>query len=233
MENFKILICEDDKNIADSIGIYLKNEGFDIVFAYDGIEALEIFEREKIDLVLMDLMLPRLSGEEAIKKLRNISYVPIIILSAKSEDYDKIIGLNIGADDYVTKPFNPLELIARVRSNLRRYYAYDNLKDKEIIEIGDVKLNTMEKTCYVGDKLINLTSLEYKILKFLMENSNTVFSIEQIYEHVWNEPAFDAKTVTVHIRRIREKIEVDPKKPIYLQVAWGLGYKFVDSKRRK
>ena len=181
----------------------------------------------------MDLMMPRLSGEEAIKKLRDISFVPIIILSAKSEDYDKVIGLNIGADDYITKPFNPLELIARVGSNLRRYHSYDNLASSEIIQIGNIKLNTLEKTCSVDDKIINLTSLEYKILEFLMKNPNKVFSIESIYEHVWNEPAIEAKTVTVHIRRIREKIEVDPKRPMYIQVAWGLGYKFVDNKRRK
>ena len=159
--------------------------------------------------------------------------MPIIILSAKSEDYDKVIGLNIGADDYITKPFNPLELIARVGSNLRRYHSYDNLASSEIIQIGNIKLNTFEKTCSVDDKIINLTSLEYKILEFLMKNPNKVFSIESIYEHVWNEPAIEAKTVTVHIRRIREKIEVDPKRPMYIQVAWGLGYKFVDNKRRK
>lgn len=232
MRNFKILVCEDDKSIANSIGIYLKNEGFSVIYAYDGYQAIEVFKNEKADLIIMDLMMPNLSGEDAIKKLRDISYVPIIILSAKSEDYDKVMGLNIGADDYITKPFNPLELIARVRSNLRRYYAYDNLQNTEIIQIGNIRLNTMEKNCYVDEKLVSLTSLEYKILEFLMKNPNKVFSIESIYEHVWNEPAIEAKTVTVHIRRIREKIEVDPRRPIYLQVVWGLGYKFVDVKRR-
>lgn len=233
MKDFKILVCEDDKNIANSIGLYLENEGFSVIYAYDGLEAIEVFKKQGADLIIMDLMMPRLSGEEAIKKLRDISYVPIIILSAKSEDYDKVIGLNIGADDYITKPFNPLELIARVGSNLRRYHSYDNLASSEIIQIGNIKLNTLEKTCSVDDKIINLTSLEYKILEFLMKNPNKVFSIESIYEHVWNEPAIEAKTVTVHIRRIREKIEVDPKRPMYIQVAWGLGYKFVDNKRRK
>ena len=232
MRNFKILVCEDDKSIANSIGIYLKNEGFSVIYAYDGYQAIEVFKNEKADLIIMDLMMPNLSGEDAIKKLREISYVPIIILSAKSEDYDKVMGLNIGADDYITKPFNPLELIARVRSNLRRYYAYDNLQNTEIIQIGNIRLNTMEKNCYVDENLVSLTSLEYKILEFLMKNPNKVFSIESIYEHVWNEPAIEAKTVTVHIRRIREKIEVDPRRPIYLQVVWGLGYKFVDVKRR-
>lgn len=232
MKEYTILVAEDDKAISNSIGIYLKNEGYHPIFSYDGEETIETFNNHAVDLVIMDLMMPKLSGEEAILKLRSISYVPIIILSAKSEDYDKVMGLNIGADDYITKPFNPLELIARVKSNLRRSYGYGKSECSDIIEIGSIRLNTLEKTVYVNDEKVNLTSIEYKILELLMSHPNVVYSIDEIYEKVWNEPAFEAKTVTVHIRRIREKIEVDPKKPMYLKVAWGLGYKFVDYKRR-
>ena len=232
MDKYNILIAEDDKEIARSIGIYLKNENFEIFYAEDGLEALEIFKNEKIDLIIMDLMMPKLSGEEAIIKLREVSFVPIIILSAKSEDTDKIFGLNIGADDYVQKPFNPMELIARVKSNLRRFYAYDLKKDRNFIEIGSIKLDLSQKNAYVEDKQVALTSIEFKILELLMKNPNRVFSIEEIYESVWNEPAMEAKTVTVHIRRIREKIEVNPKKPMYLKVQWGLGYKFEDLRRK-
>lgn len=233
MEKYKILVAEDDKAIRDSIGIYLKNANYDVYFAEDGMECIEIFKKEKIDLVIMDLMMPKMTGEEAIIKLREDSFIPIIILSAKSEDYDKVIGLDIGADDYITKPFNPLELMARVNSNIRRYYKYKSQEEKEsIIEIGSVRLNSLDKSVSVEDEKINLTSIEYKILELMMRNPNRVFSVDEIYERVWNEPAMETKTVTVHIRRIREKIEVNPNKPIYLQVAWGLGYKFVDPKRR-
>lgn len=234
MNKFNILVAEDDKAIRDSIGIYLKNSSYDVLYASDGNEAIEKFRTNKIDLIIMDLMMPNMSGEEAILKLREISYVPIIILSAKSEDYDKVIGLNIGADDYITKPFNPLELMARVNSNIRRFYQYkeESSSQSKLIQIGEIKLNTYEKTVYVNDNKVELTSIEYKILELLMKNPNRVFSIEEIYEIVWNEPAIEAKTVTVHIRRIREKIEVDPKKPMYLKVAWGLGYKFVEPLRR-
>lgn len=211
MKTYSILIAEDDREIARSIGIYLKNENFNIFYAYDGLEALEIFKTEKIDLIIMDLMMPNLSGEEAIMKLREISVVPIIILSAKSEDTDKIFGLNIGADDYIQKPFNPMELIARVKSNLRRFYSYDLKSDKNYIEIGNIKLDLNEKVVYVDEKPVGLTSIEYKILELLMKNPNKIFSIESIYEKVWNEPAIEVKTVTVHIRRIREKIEINPK----------------------
>lgn len=222
-----ILVVEDDVAIADSIQIYLKNEGYNVLKAYDGIDGIKKFNDNEISLVIMDLMLPNLKGEDAILKLREESYVPIIILSAKSEDYDKVIGLNIGADDYITKPFNPLELIARVKSNLRRFYNYTNKAETGKIVVGDAVLSTEDKTITVNDKKIELTSIEYKILKLLMSNPGRIFSIEEIYERVWEEPAIEAKTVTVHIRRIREKIEVDPKHPRYLQVQWGLGYKFV------
>lgn len=233
MEKYTILVAEDDKAIRESIGIYLKNANYNVIYAKDGQNAVDEFKNNKIDLIIMDLMMPNMSGEEAILKLREHSYVPIIILSAKGEDYDKVIGLNIGADDYITKPFNPLELMARVNSNIRRFYQYqDEHKEEDIIQIGGIKLNTLEKNVYVEEEKISLTSIEYKILELLMKNPNRVFSIEEIYEIVWNEPAIEAKTVTVHIRRIREKIEIDPKKPMYLKVAWGLGYKFVDPKRR-
>ncbi|WBW50351.1 response regulator transcription factor [Peptoniphilus equinus] len=224
---YKILVAEDDKAIRDSIGIYLKNANYDVIYAKDGVEAVEAFQREGADLVIMDLMMPRLSGEEAILQLRAQSYVPIIILSAKGEEYDKVIGLNIGADDYITKPFNPLELMARVSSNIRRFYEYrDGQHKNKVIAHGDIQLDLFAKTVEVRGDIVHLTSIEFMILKLLMENPNRVFSVDEIYENVWNEPAIDVKTVTVHIRRIREKIELNPKHPIYLQVVWGLGYKF-------
>lgn len=229
MKKYTILVAEDDKAIRESIGIYLRNANYNIVYAVDGVDAVKQFENNDIDIVIMDLMMPKMSGEEAIMRLRENSYVPIIILSAKSEDYDKVTGLNIGADDYITKPFNPLELMARVNSNIRRFYKYNSMEEKsDSIEIGIIKLDLLEKTVYVNDEKVDLTSIEYKILELLMKNPNRVFSIDEIYETVWQEPAIEAKTVTVHIRRIREKIEVNPKKPMYLKVAWGLGYKFVD-----
>lgn len=230
MSEYKILVAEDDRAIRDSIGIYLKNAGYEIVLAEDGLEAIEKFNSEKIDLVVMDLMMPRMNGEEAILKLREKSFVPIIILSAKSEDYDKVMGLDIGADDYITKPFNPFELVARVKSNIRRYYSYKSNENKKdyIIEIGNIILNKREKNAEVDGKIINLTSIEYGILELLMSSPNRVFTSEEIYEYVWNEEALETKTVTVHIRRIREKIEINPNKPQYLQVVWGIGYKFRD-----
>lgn len=227
MKSYNILVCEDDKAIANSIEIFLKNQNYNIFKAYDGLEGLRIFNENKIDLVIMDLMMPNLSGEEAIIKLREKSYVPIIILSAKSEDMDKITGLNIGADDYITKPFNSMELIARVNSAIRRFYSYQVKEvNEDYIEIGGLKLNTLDKTAIVDGKTVHLTSIEYDILELLMKNPNRIFSIDEIYERIWNEPALDSKTVTVHIRRIREKIEIDPKNPMYIKVAWGLGYKF-------
>lgn len=233
MRKYKILVAEDDKAIRDSLGIYLRNSNFEVFNASDGLEAIEVFERENIDLVIMDLMMPKMDGNEAIIKIREKSYVPILILSAKSEDYDKVIGLDIGADDYITKPFNPLELIARVNSNIRRFYNYKpNQKSETSITVSGVTLDTLEKNIEVDGKIINLTSIEYGILELMMTHPNQVFTSDQIYEHVWNEEAIDSKTVTVHIRRIREKIEINPNKPQYLQVAWGVGYKFVDDNRR-
>jgi len=233
MRKFKVLVAEDDKAIRDSLGIYLRNSNYDVYYAEDGLEAIEIFKREEIDLVIMDLMMPRMNGNEAILKLRENTFVPIIILSAKSEDYDKVLGLDIGADDYITKPFNPLELMARVNSNIRRFYSYKpSSRQSSVIQIGGVKLNTLQKNLELEGKVINLTSLEYGILELMMKNPNRVFTSDEIYEHVWNEPALDSKTVTVHIRRIREKIEINPTKPMYIQVAWGLGYKFCDPSGR-
>lgn len=230
MSKYKVLVAEDDKAIRDSLGIYLNNGGYEVYYACDGLEAIDVFNKEAIDLVIMDLMMPNMNGNDAIIKLRDNTYVPIIILSAKSEDYDKVLGLDIGADDYVTKPFNPLELMARVNSNIRRFYSYKPRDTSSgIIQIGGVKLDTNQKNVEVEGAIINLTSIEYGILELLMKNPNRVFTSDEIYEYVWNEPAIDSKTVTVHIRRIREKIEINPNKPMYIQVAWGLGYKFAKS----
>lgn len=234
MRKYNILVCEDDQAIRESIGIYLKNGGYEVFNAKDGIECLEVFKKESIDLVIMDLMMPRMNGNEAIIKLREESYVPVIILSAKSEDYDKVVGLDIGADDYITKPFNPFELLARVNSNIRRFYSYKaEVPSEEYVQIGNLKLNVFQKNIEVEGKILSLTSIEYGILELLMKNPNRVFTSNEIYEHVWHEDAIDTKTVSVHIRRIREKIEINPNKPTYLQVAWGIGYKFVDPNRRK
>lgn len=226
---YNILVAEDEKEINDAIEIYLKNQNYNVLKAYNGEEALETFKKEEIHLVLMDVMMPKLDGIGAIMRIRENSNVPIIILSAKSEDMDKIWGLNIGADDYVTKPFNPLELLARVNSNLRRYTSYTTsavAQKEDTIKIGGIELNDNNKEVLVDGNPVKITPLEYKILHLLMSNANRVFSIEEIYERVWQEPAYSADTVTVHIRRIREKIEINPKEPKYLKVVWGIGYKF-------
>lgn len=233
MRKYRILVAEDDKAIRDLLGIYLRNANYDVYFAENGKDAIDIFKKEDIDLIIMDIMMPELDGNEAIKVIREYSYIPIIILSAKSEDYDKIFGLDIGADDYITKPFNPMELMARVHSNIRRYYSYKPIEDStNVIEIGTIRLNTLEKNVEVDGRKVDLTSIEYGILELLMSSPNRVFTSDEIYEYVWNEPAIDSKTVTVHIRRIREKIEINPNKPRHLQVAWGIGYKFVDNERK-
>ena len=225
---YNILVVDDEREITDAIEIYLKNQNHNVFKAYDGSEALEIFQREEIHLVLIDIMMPKVDGLSATLHIRKKSNVPIIILSAKSEDMDKILGLNIGADDYITKPFNPLELIARVNSNLRRYTNYSNasLQKENIIKIGEVELNHESKEVLVDGQSVKVTPIEYKILHLLMNSPNRVFSIEEIYEKVWQEPAYSPETVTVHIRRIREKIEINPKEPKYLKVVWGVGYKF-------
>ncbi|MEG2458046.1 MAG: response regulator transcription factor [Bacilli bacterium] len=222
-----ILVVDDDKEITEAIEIYLLNEGYNVFKAFDGIEALKIIRSEEIHLIIMDIMMPKLDGTRATIEIRKEKQIPIIMLSAKSEDSDKILGLNLGADDYITKPFNPLELIARVKSQLRRYTMFSSMAkvDLNIITVGGLQLNKAEKEVFVDGKQVKLTSLEIKILTLLMENLGRVFSIEEIYERVWKEVAYNVDTVTVHIRRIREKIEINPKEPKYLKVVWGIGYK--------
>ena len=211
-----ILVCDDDKEIVDAIEIYLLQEGYKVEKAYDGEQALEILHNKKIDLMVIDVMMPKLDGIRATFQVRKTSSIPIIILSAKTEDADKILGLNVGADDYVTKPFNPLELVARVKSQLRRY---TTLSSRLVIN-DDLKKVTVD-----GEE-VKLTPIEYNILLLLMKNKGKVYSISQIYEEIWNEEAIGAdNTVAVHIRHIREKIEINPKEPRYLKVVWGVGYK--------
>lgn len=223
-----ILVCDDDKEIVDAIEIYLKNEGYQIFKAYDGEEAIRILRKEDIQLLIMDIMMPKLDGIHATLRIREYSSIPIIILSAKSEDMDKILGLNVGADDYVTKPFNPLELVARVKSNLRRYTKLGslNIDDNAVFRIGGLLMNDDTKEVSVDGEPVKLTPIEYSILLLLVKNPGRVFSINQIYESIWNEEAIGAdNTVAVHIRHIREKIEINPRDPKYLKVVWGVGYK--------
>ena len=226
----KILVCDDDKEIVEAIEIYLGQEGHQILRAYDGEEALKILETEKdVELLIIDVMMPKLDGIRATLKVREANNIPIIILSAKSEDADKILGLNVGADDYVTKPFNPLELIARVKSQLRRYTQLGSTSGKEREEVyttDGLVINDDLKEVTVDGEQVRLTPIEYNILLFLVQNQGKVFSIDQIYENIWNEDAIGVdNTVAVHIRHIREKIEINPKEPRYLKVVWGVGYK--------
>ena len=219
---------DDDREIVDAIEIYLSQDGYKIYKAYDGEQAIQILDKEDIHLLIMDIMMPRLDGIRATLKIREYSSIPIIILSAKSEDTDKILGLNIGADDYICKPFNPLELVARVKSNLRRYTSLGSLtgENKAIYQVGGLILNDDTKQVTVDDEPVKMTPIEYNILLLLMKNQGRVFSINQIYESIWNEDAIGAdNTVAVHIRHIREKIEINPKEPRYLKVVWGVGYK--------
>lgn len=222
-----ILVCDDDREIVNAIEIYLRNEGYDVFKAYDGVEALTVVGEQEIHLILMDIMMPKMDGMRATMKIREEKNIPIIMLSAKSEDYDKITGLNIGADDYITKPFNPLELIARVKSQLRRYVNLGSMEKKSnLFQTGGLVIDDEQKTVEVDGKQIAVTPIEYGILKLLTEHAGRVFSMDQIYETVWNEPAYNPEnTVAVHIRRIREKIEINPKNPKYLKVVWGIGYK--------
>ena len=223
-----ILVCDDDKEIVDAIEIYLSQDGYKIYKAYDGEQAIQILDKEEIHLLIMDIMMPKLDGIRATLKIREYSSIPIIILSAKSEDTDKILGLNIGADDYICKPFNPLELVARVKSNLRRYTSLGSLtgENKAIYQVGGLVLNDDTKQVTVDDEPVKMTPIEYNILLLLMKNQGRVFSINQIYESIWNEDAIGAdNTVAVHFRHIREKIEINPKEPRYLKVVWGVGYK--------
>ncbi len=227
MEKFNILVCDDEKAIVDAIEIYLKQEGYNIIKAYNGLEALKAIEENEIHLILLDIMMPKMDGLNATIKIREKLNIPIIILSAKSEDTDKILGLNFGADDYITKPFNPLELVARVKSQMRRYTSLGSIAEKtSTIKIGGLELDKEAKEVRVEGEPVKLTATEYGILELLMENAGKVFSIDQIYEKVWNELSFAPEnTVSVHIRRIREKIEINPKEPRYLKVVWGIGYK--------
>ena len=229
-QNINIMVCDDDREIAGAIEIYLRNEGYNVFKAFDGVEALNTARRENLHLIIMDVMMPQMDGIQATMKLREEKNIPSIMLSAKSEDYDKITGLNVGADDYVTKPFNPLELIARVKSQLRRYVNLGSLSGSPaqsgVYRSGGLIVDDNEKRVTLDGEQVIVTPIEFGILKLLTENAGRVYSIEQIYEQVWNEPAYSPEnTVAVHIRRIREKIEIDPKNPRYLKVVWGIGYK--------
>lgn len=225
----KILVCDDDKDIVEAIDIYLTQEGYEVLKAYDGDEAIKVLKRNEVDLLIMDVMMPRLDGIRATLKIRENMSLQIIILSAKSEDADKILGLNIGADDYITKPFNPLELVARVKSQLRRYTQLGSTArsdNQSEFRTGGLVIRDDLKEVTVDGEKVKLTPIEYNILLLLVKNQGKVFSINQIYENIWNEEAIGAdNTVAVHIRHIREKIEINPKEPRYLKVVWGVGYK--------
>ncbi|TQS74242.1 response regulator transcription factor [Ornithinibacillus gellani] len=222
-----ILVCDDDKEIVDAIEIYLVNEGYTVFKAYNGMEAIEVIDHQQIHLIIMDIMMPKMDGKRATMRIREENNIPLIMLSAKSEDYDKILGLNLGADDYITKPFNPLELMARVKSQLRRYTTLGSMELRSnVFQTGGLMIEDDSKRVTVDGEDIHLTPVQYKILRLLTANAGRVFSIEEIYEKVWKEPAFNPEnTVTVHIRKIREKIEINPKEPTYLKVVWGVGYK--------
>lgn len=226
---YNILAVDDDREIVKAIEIYLTKEGYNILKAYDGEEALKVIKENDIHLVILDIMMPKKDGIETLEEIRKTKTIPVIMLSAKSEDYDKIEGLNTGADDYVTKPFNPLELIARVNSCIRRYVNFGNLnsqEQKKALKTGGLEIYDETKQVIADGKEIKLTATEYNILKFLLENKGKVYSISQIYENVWNEESYGAENIiAVHIRHIREKIEINPKEPKYLKVIWGIGYK--------
>ena len=233
---YNILVVDDDKEIVGAIDIYLKNEGYNILKAYNGEEALNVINKNEVHLIILDIMMPKKDGLETLEELRKTKNIPVILLSAKSEDYDKIGGLNQGADDYITKPFNPLELIARVKSQLRRYVSFGSLNKEEnqgekIYSTAGLVLDDDTKKVTVDGKEVKLTATEFNILKFLLVNKGKVYSIPEIYENVWNEEGFGAENIiAVHIRHIREKIEINPKEPRYLKVIWGVGYKIEDEK---
>ncbi|MFF2479814.1 response regulator transcription factor [Paenibacillus sp. NPDC058071] len=227
MDKYNVLVVDDEKEIRDAIEIYLKNEGITVLKAKDGIEALEIITEHQIHLIIMDVMMPKLDGIAATHKIREKNNTPILILSAKSEDSDKILGLHVGADEYVTKPFNPMELVARVKSQLRRYIALGTYEGiHKLINLRGLTIDQSAKEVRAHGEPVKLTPIEYKIVELLMTNAGRVFSINEIYERVWKEPGYNAEnTVAVHIRKIREKIEIDPKNPTFLKVVWGIGYK--------
>ncbi len=225
----RILVCDDDEAIVNSIEIYLQQEGYELLRARDGMEALEVLSQQHVDLIILDIMMPRMDGIEAIRRIRTISSVPVIMLSAKSEDEDKILGLNLGADDYVTKPFSRLELTARVRSHLRRYQQLGSCvpeEDSHYVRNGGIEINDQEKSVTIDGTPVRLTPTEYGILLYLMQHAGQVFSSRQLYEQIWGEELLGAdNTVAVHIRHLREKIEINPKEPRYLKAVWGVGYK--------
>ncbi|WP_226035104.1 response regulator transcription factor [Aquibacillus saliphilus] len=227
MDNYYVLVVDDEKEIRDGIEIYLKNEGITVLKAKDGIEALELLSEHQVHLIILDIMMPKLDGISATYKIREKKNIPIIILSAKSEDTDKILGLQVGADDYITKPFNPMELVARVKSQLRRYVTFGTFEGiNKVINLNGLTLEQSAKEVAVDGEVVKFTPIEYKIVELLMTNAGRVFSINEIYERVWKEPCYNAEnTVAVHIRKIREKIEIDAKNPRYLKVVWGIGYK--------
>ena len=224
----KILLIEDETLLADSIAAILKGKGFEVETVYDGESGAQYAELGVYDLLILDVMMPKMDGIKALLKIREKRNIPVIQVSAKSEDTDKIIGLNMGADDYITKPYNPLELLARVKSQLRRYTTLGNIagQNSNVITVGTMQLDTEKKELTVDGEPVKLTPIEYKIIELFLNNLGRVFSIDEIYEKVWNEPSFNAdNVVAVHIRRIREKIEINPKEPKYLKVVWGIGYK--------
>ena len=224
---YNILVCDDEKDIVNALDIYLKSEGYNTIIAYNGLEAFEKVQTEEIHLILMDIMMPVLDGINAMVKIREISNIPVILLTAKGEDTDKILGLNVGADDYVTKPFNPVELMARVKSQLRRYLMLGGGKiSSQNIQIGGIELDDTAKKVTVDGEKVALTPTEYEILRLLMQNPDKVFSPREIYVRVWKDDPYGAEsTVAVHIRHLREKIEINPAEPRYLKVVWGQGYK--------
>lgn len=226
---YNVLVVDDDKEIVNAIDIYLSKEGYNILKAYNGIEALEIVKHNEIHLIIVDIMMPKMDGIEFTDNIRKDKSIPIIMLSAKSEDYDKVLGLDKGADDYITKPFNPIELIARVNSQIRRYTKLGSItieNDENVYKTGELQIDDSTKKVIVDGKEIKLTPTEYNILLFLTKNKGKVFSIEEIYENVWDEECYGAENIiAVHIRHIREKIEINPKDPKYLKVIWGVGYK--------
>ena len=232
MEMNHILIVEDDKDIREGVGIYLKSQGYQVFMAADGVEGLEVLDQEEIHLAIVDIMMPRMDGITMTMKLREKHDFPVIMLSAKSEEVDKVMGLNIGADDYVTKPFTPMELMARVNSQMRRYRRFmEKLQEKEaqnsdtVYTIGGLEVNESTFEVRVDGAPVKVTPMEFKILLLLIKNPGRVFSADEIYERVWNERAVNTETVMVHVRNIREKIEINPKEPKYLKVVWGVGYK--------
>ncbi len=226
---YNILVCDDDKEIVKAIEIYLVKENYNVLKAYNGEECLKVLKENKVHLVILDIMMPKKDGIQTIKEIREEKSIPVIMLSAKSEDEDKIKGLNIGADDYVTKPFNPLELVARVNSCIRRYTKLGNIQTEEgknIYKSGELVIDDNLKKVTMEDREVKLTPTEYNILKFLIKNKGVVYSIKQIYENVWEGEAYGTENIiAVHIRHIREKIEINPKEPRYLKVIWGIGYK--------